>query len=179
MEPLGVRRQLCMFLTGNRQELTPIHGATGGTNPELVPGVRGDGPAMMTNAATTDCLRQHAALTPATTAQKVVIVNGTAEILDLLETVLDAGHYDVVFVESSHHAYSQIKRVQPNLVILCVRIEEADGFQVLSMLKLDDETRDIPVLTYTTEYDRTESEEDVAESSDTSMFATTPAVWMN
>ena len=73
---------------------------------------------MMTNAATTDSVRQHAAT--ATAAQKVVIVNGSAEMLELLETVLDAGHYDVVFVESSEHAYSQIKRVQPNLVILCV-----------------------------------------------------------
>ena len=90
---------------------------------------------------------------PATTTQKVVIVNGSAEILELLETVLDAGHYDVVFVESSQHAYSQIKRVQPNLVILCVRIDDGDGFQVLSMLKLDPDTRDIPVLTYTTEDD--------------------------
>src|SRR6478672_1696408 len=72
------------------------------------------------------------------TAQKVVIVNGSTEMLDALETALEAGHYDIVFVESSEHAYSQIKRVQPNLVILCVRIDDADGFQVLSMLKLDD-----------------------------------------
>jgi CheY-like chemotaxis protein len=130
---------------------------------------------MMTNAVTTEMLRPKAAAT----AQKVVIVNGTPEILDLLESVLDAGHYDVVFVESSHHAYSQIKRVQPNLVILCVRIAEADGFQVLSMLKLDDETREIPVLTYTTEYDGQESEEEVPELSGTEMFTAKPAVWMN
>ena len=39
----------------------------------------------------------------------------------------------------------------PNLVILCTRIERLDGFQILTMLKLDPETRDIPVLTYTTE----------------------------
>jgi len=132
---------------------------------------------MMTNAATTETLRHAAAA--AATAQKVVIVNGTPEILDMLETVLDAGHYDVVFVESSHHAYSQIKRVQPNLVILCVRIAEADGFQVLSMLKLDAETREIPVLTYTTEYDGQESEEEVPELSGTEMFTAKPAVWMN
>jgi CheY-like chemotaxis protein len=132
---------------------------------------------MMTNAATTETLRHAAAA--AATAQKVVIVNGTPEILNLLETVLDAGHYDVVFVESSHHAYSQIKRVQPNLVILCVRIAEADGFQVLSMLKLDAETREIPVLTYTTEYDGQESEEEVPELSGTEMFTAKPAVWMN
>jgi PleD family two-component response regulator len=132
---------------------------------------------MMTNAATNEMLRQQ--IPAAITAQKVVIVNGTSEILDLLETVLDAGHYDVVFVESSEHAYSQIKRVQPNLVILCVRLAEADGFQVLSMLKLDEETRGIPVLTYTTEYDGPEKEEEVPEMAGTEIFTAKPAVWMN
>jgi len=136
---------------------------------------------MLTNVSTTaDLLRlERRQSMPTTTAQKVVIVNGSAEILELLETVLDAGHYDVVFVESSQHAYSQIKRVQPNLVILCVRIDDAEGFQVLSMLKLDAATRDIPVLTYTTE-ETEESEEDVGEPSESEMFAgSKAAVWMN
>lgn len=113
-------------------------------------------------------------------AQKVVIVNGSADVLDLLETALAAGHYDVVFVESAEHAYSQIKRVMPNLVILCVRIENLDAFQVLSMLKLDDETRDIPVLTYTTEYEGQDAEEeDDEELSDVEIFAPKPAMRMN
>jgi PleD family two-component response regulator len=91
--------------------------------------------------------------TCATPVQKVVVVNGNTEVLGLLETVLDAGRYDMVFVESSDRAYSQIKKVVPNLVILCVRIDELDGFQLLTMLKLDRETSNIPVLTYTTEYE--------------------------
>jgi two-component system phosphate regulon response regulator PhoB len=95
-------------------------------------------------------IRTHVATAP---AQKVVVVNGNTEVLGMLETVLDAGRYDMVFVESSDHAYSQIKKVLPNLVILCVRIESPDGFQLLTMLKLDAETRNIPVLTYTTEYE--------------------------
>ena len=132
---------------------------------------------MLPNAGTTaETLRR---ATPAVTAQKVVIVNGSPEILELLETVLEAGRYDVVFVESSQHAYSQIKRVQPNLVILCVRIDDADGFQVLSMLKLDEETRSIPVLTYTTEYDGRESEDEVAEPAEAEMFVAKPAARMN
>jgi CheY-like chemotaxis protein len=131
----------------------------------------------MTNvAATADCL-QNIAVTP--TAQKVVIVNGSSEMLELLDTMLAAGHYDVVFVESSQHAYSQIKRVQPNLVILCVRIDDADGFQVLSMLKLDQETSGIPVLTYTTEYGSQDTEAEISEPSETELFAAKPAVWMN
>jgi len=131
---------------------------------------------MLTNAANIEALR---ARTETSAAQKVVIVNGDAQILELLETVLDAGHYDVVFVESSEHAYSQIKRVQPNLVILCVRIDDLDGFQVLSMLKLDAATRDIPVLTYTTEYEGQEPEAEITEPSETEMFAPQPTVWMN
>jgi PleD family two-component response regulator len=132
----------------------------------------------MTNSATIDSLRKHAAA--ADTAQKVVIVNGSPEMLDMLEAVLDAGHYDIVFVESSEHAYSQIKRVQPNLVILCVRIEDADGFLVLSMLKLDAETRSIPVLTYTSDEGDEVADMDYADTSEAELFPPAKAeVWMN
>ena len=88
-----------------------------------------------------------------TPVQKVVVVNGSTEVLGMLETVLDAGRYDMVFVESGEHAYSQIRKVLPNLVILCTRIEHLEGFQLLTMLKLDALTRDIPVLTCTTEHE--------------------------
>ena len=149
-----------------------------GTDPELMRASDGDGLAMMTNAAHGDSASEHAAAT--VRIQKVVIVNGNPEMLGTLETVLDAGHYDVVFVESSEHAYSQIKRVQPNLVVLCVQIDEADGFQVLSMLKLDAETRGIPVLTYTSEHNGEQSEEQFAEASDAELFpASKAAIWMN
>ena len=88
-----------------------------------------------------------------TPVQKVVVVNGNTEVLGMLESVLDAGRYDMVFVEPGDRAYSQIRKVLPNLVILCTRIERLDGFQLLTMLKLDSQTRDIPVLTCTTEYE--------------------------
>jgi CheY-like chemotaxis protein len=112
-------------------------------------------------------------------AQKVVIVNGSPAVMTLLETVLDAGSYDLVFVESHAHAYSQIKRVRPNLVILCVRIEDMDGFQVLSMLKLDQDTCRIPVLTYSAEYDGQETENEDDDTSSTESLALSSARLMN
>jgi PleD family two-component response regulator len=133
---------------------------------------------LTTQPATTTSHRR-AGDTAATTAQKVVIVNGSTEILGLLETALDAGRYDVVFVESQEHAYSQIKRVQPHLVILCVRIEDRDSFQVLSMLKLDEETRRIPVLTYTTEFEGQKTDEEAAEPFENQMFSCKHAMRMN
>jgi CheY-like chemotaxis protein len=117
----------------------------------------------------------------ATPVQKVVVVNGNTEVLGMLETVLDAGRYDMVFVESGEHAYSQVKRVLPNLVILCTRIEQLDGFQLLTMLKLDPETRDIPVLTYTTEYEGQDFDAAISQlaEEEEEVFPTRPGLRMN
>jgi CheY-like chemotaxis protein len=136
---------------------------------------------MMTDSvnslATADGPRRTVALP--TDTQTVAIVNGSPDILALVENVLSAGHYDVVFIESVAHAYSHIKRVQPNLVILCVHFEDADTLQVLSMLKLDVETRGIPVLTYAANFEKQEEDEDETDLSDIRLFALEPGVRMN
>jgi CheY-like chemotaxis protein len=136
---------------------------------------------VLTNGGTTDGATSNLRrpVSTARGAQKVVIVNGSPAILELLETVLDAGRYDIVFVESSAHAYSQIKRVQPNLVILCVQIDAMETFQVLSMLKLDEETRSIPVLTYTANVEGHEAEEEAEEASEAEIFASTQVLRMH
>jgi DNA-binding response OmpR family regulator len=87
------------------------------------------------------------------TSQQVVVVSKQSQLNGLLETVLDAGQYDVVFVESTEHAYSHIKRLTPHLIIVCLDIDDLDGFQVLSMLKLDADTKGIPVVTCTMQQD--------------------------
>src|SRR6188472_3939810 len=116
-----------------------------------------------------------------TPVQKVVVVNGNTEVLGMLESVLDAGRYDMVFVEPGDRAYSQIRKVIPDLVILCTRIEELDGFQLLTMLKLDPETSEIPVLTYTTEHEGQDFDEVLSPPADDddSMFVSRPALRMN
>src|SRR5688572_30254360 len=113
--------------------------------------------------------------------QKVVVVNGNTDVLGMLETVLDAGRYDMVFVESSEHAYSQIKKVVPNLVILCARIEDAECFQLLTMLKLDPDTRQIPILTYTTEFEGQDFDAALSQLADDEqdLLPAAPALRMN
>jgi two-component system phosphate regulon response regulator PhoB len=117
----------------------------------------------------------------ATPIQKVVVVNGSTEVLGMLEAVLDAGRYDMVFVESSDHAYSQIKKVLPNLVILCANIENLEGLQLLTMLKLDADTRNIPVLTYTTEYEGQDFDTAISQlaDDDEDLLPSRPALRMN
>jgi PleD family two-component response regulator len=69
----------------------------------------------------------------------------------VLDAVLEAGDYDVVFIESIDRAYSQIKRSSPHVIILCVDMDDARCFQTLSILKMDDATSQIPIITYVLE----------------------------
>lgn len=91
--------------------------------------------------------------------QKVVIVNGSPQMADLVSTVLEAGRYELMFVETNAQAYSQTKRIKPHLVLLCADIDDHASFQVLSMLKLDPATKDIPVLLYTNDPAHPDEEE--------------------
>jgi DNA-binding response OmpR family regulator len=118
--------------------------------------------------------------TPASAAapQQVVVVSKQSHMEGLLETVLDAGQYDVVFVESTEHAYSHIKRLGPDLIIVCLDVDDLDGFQVLSMLKLDTQTKVIPIVTCTATGDGDEAQDDPLDLQDT-VFCESPTMCMN
>ena len=118
-------------------------------------------------------------LTGKAASQQVVVVSKQSQLNGLLETVLDAGQYDVVFVESTEHAYSHIKRLTPHLIIVCLDIDELDGFHVLSMLKLDAETRHIPVVTCTVTSEDQREQDEPFEPADDDVFSQPPAMCMN
>lgn len=130
---------------------------------------------MMTTTKTTQTI---APLTARSTSQQVVVVSKQNQLSGLLETVLDAGQYDVVFVESTEHAYSHIKRLTPHLVIVCLDIDDLDGFQVLSMLKLDKDTKDIPVVTCTVSQDDEFTQDESFDRPD-DVFCDPPAMQLN
>jgi CheY-like chemotaxis protein len=77
--------------------------------------------------------------------------------------LFDTIDYDVVFVESTAHAYSQIRRVSPDVVVVCLEFDEPTAFQVLSMLQADSSTSSIPVIACMTASRRSELETDVTE----------------
>ncbi|HKB12121.1 MAG TPA: hypothetical protein VKD69_15770 [Vicinamibacterales bacterium] len=76
----------------------------------------------------------------------------------VLDTVLDAGDYDVVFVEQMDRAYSCIKKTMPDLVIVCMAVDDARSYQLLSMLALDPEIAALPICTYVETPEPVESE---------------------
>jgi PleD family two-component response regulator len=100
---------------------------------------------------------------PGLLLQKVAIIDGSRDILDWLEAMLEPGCYEIVFLDDVRQAYTRVRELQPELIVLCARIEDTDAFQFLTMLKLDAETRAIPVQTYTTEWEGQVTDADLDE----------------
>jgi CheY-like chemotaxis protein len=80
---------------------------------------------------------------------RIMAVSDEAARADLLAALLaDTTEYDVIFVESVENAYSRVKQLVPDLVILFLDVNDEAPCQVLSMLQLDQETSAIPVVTW-------------------------------
>ncbi|MGE0814464.1 MAG: hypothetical protein AB7O28_08625 [Vicinamibacterales bacterium] len=84
-------------------------------------------------------------------ALRVMVVGGGPGVLPRVEPMLPGGAYDVEFVGLDQEPYGCILDDAPDLLIVCLKIEDAASFQFLSMLQIDPATRELPVLTYTTE----------------------------
>jgi PleD family two-component response regulator len=108
------------------------------------------------------------------TTQRVVIVGGDRDALEWLESALEPGRYEMLFVDEIGRAYSRIKEVSPTLVVLCSSLNDMGAFQLLTCLNLDEETRQIPVHTYTTEWDGQDSSDDATGATGDSPLASRP-----
>lgn len=82
---------------------------------------------------------------------RVMVVGGGPGVLPRVEPMLPGGAYDVEFVGMDQEPYGCILDDAPDLLVVCLKIEDAASFQFLSMLQIDPATRHLPVLTYTTE----------------------------
>ena len=82
---------------------------------------------------------------------RVMVVGGGPDVLPRVEPLLPAGAYDVEFVGLDQEPYGCILDDMPDLLVVCLKIEDTASFAFLSMLQFDPATRHLPVLTYTTE----------------------------
>lgn len=96
--------------------------------------------------------------------RSVVAVSGDPERAQLMDALLaDMDLRDIVFVESIAHGYSRIKQLTPDVVVVLLGDDDAPACQLLSMLSMDRETSDIPVVTWMTRHEETEFEDLLAQ----------------
>jgi PleD family two-component response regulator len=89
--------------------------------------------------------------------QLAILIGGGAEALAHVEPILIGRAYDVEFVAMDDEPYATVAALKPDIVVVNLDLESEGGFQLLTMLRLDPETAQIPVLSYVQEDDMSAS----------------------
>ena len=79
-------------------------------------------------------------------SKKILIVDDEENELSLLDMVLSGAGYSVTASDNGEEALVLAKSICPDLIIADLSMPDMDGGQVAVELKLQPETRDIPVL---------------------------------
>jgi len=76
----------------------------------------------------------------------LLVVDDVPDILELLNAMLEFKGYRVVTARNGQEALEVIERERPALIIADILMPKMDGFSLVNRLRLNPQTRDIPVI---------------------------------
>ncbi len=77
--------------------------------------------------------------------KKILVVDDEDDILHFLELVLQEKGYQVISASGGQEALTRAQIDKPDLVLLDIMMPQMDGWEVLKLLRVDEETSRIPV----------------------------------
>ena len=82
---------------------------------------------------------------------KVLVVDSEKHMLELLKMNLEKSGYRVITGSTGMEAITKTNTHLPNLILLDTMLPDIGGLQICNMLKLNKETKDIPIIMITAE----------------------------
>lgn len=77
---------------------------------------------------------------------KILVVDDTPSIIDMVKTALEDDGYEVVMATSGEKTIKRAEITDPDLILLDVLMPGIDGFETCRRLKANQNTREIPVM---------------------------------
>ncbi len=90
--------------------------------------------------------------------KKILIADDRSEVVELVRVSLEGEDYQIIDASDGKEALEKIRKEKPDLVLLDVVMPKMDGFEVLSKLKKDPQTREIPVIMLTAQGQKLDQE---------------------
>jgi len=81
--------------------------------------------------------------------KQILIIDDQSQLLSLMRRILEDEQYQVSILQNGKDAFSQMKALLPDLLILDLKLGDVSGQDVLKQLKMDAVTAEIPVIVYT------------------------------
>jgi len=80
---------------------------------------------------------------------KILIIDDSPTIIDLLKTVLSSNGHDVLTANDGVSGVNLAKEEMPDLIILDIMLPKMNGYEVCNLIKLDEKYKDIKILMLT------------------------------
>jgi len=81
--------------------------------------------------------------------KQILIIDDQSQLLSLMRRILEDEQYQVSILQDGKDAFSQMKALLPDLLILDLKLGNISGQDILKQLKKDAITAEIPVIIYT------------------------------
>jgi len=86
-------------------------------------------------------------------AKKILVVDDEPEMVGLLRERLEINNYEVISAADGFSGLEKANKDNPDLILLDIMMFGMDGFEVLRKLRLEPETKNIPVIMLTAKTD--------------------------
>jgi DNA-binding response OmpR family regulator len=81
--------------------------------------------------------------------KKVLVIDDEPEMLDLVKYTLEKGGFEVSTCDNGRHAWDEIMRIKPDLLVLDVMLPGIDGYSLQIKISQDASTKDLPIVVLT------------------------------
>jgi len=81
---------------------------------------------------------------------RILIIDDEKDLTNMAKIQLELDNYEVITAYNGKDGIDKARQSHPDAILLDIRMPEMDGFQVLSELKKDKSTSNIPVIMFTT-----------------------------
>ena len=80
---------------------------------------------------------------------RVLAVDDSPTILEMIQAILVAGGYEVITASDGQEALNAARSEAPDLILLDVMLPKLDGYRVCRLLKFDQKYKSIPIIMLT------------------------------
>jgi len=85
--------------------------------------------------------------------KKVLIIDDDDDIISLIKIILENENYTVLGSSNGEDGIKKAIKYKPDLILLDIMMPVMDGWEILKMLRMEDNTRKIPVAMLTCKTD--------------------------
>jgi len=81
--------------------------------------------------------------------KKILIVDDEADIIEILQFVLESNGYECITATDGEEGLKRAKEEKPDLILLDVMMPKINGYKISRLLKYDSKYKNIPILMLT------------------------------